>query len=96
MHNAFSGGTLRSVLPIKSDGYFRAHLAPGIGDFDSGFAIGLVLDGAGEITFASAPAMQINKGDALVIPHAAGSYSMSGATVIMCRPPISALAKIAP
>jgi mannose-6-phosphate isomerase len=96
LRNSLSGGVLRSIFPIKADGYFRAHLAPGIGDFDSGFAIGLVLDGAGEITFASAPAMQINKGDALVIPHAAGSYSITGANVIICRPPSAALAKIAP
>lgn len=96
LRNSLFGGALRSILPIKADGYFRAHLAPGIGDFESGFAIGLVLDGAGEITFASAPAMQVNKGDALVIPHAAGSYSITGANVIICRPPSAALAKIAP
>ena len=96
LRNSLSGGALRSILPIKADGYFRAHLAPGIGDFESGFAIGLVLDGAGEITFASAPAMKVNKGDALVIPHAAGSYSITGANVIICRPPSAALAKIAP
>lgn len=96
MRNIFSGGTLRSVLPIKADGYFRAHLAPGIGDFESGFAIGLVLDGAGDITFANAPSMQITKGDALVIPHAAGAYSISGANVIVSRPPIAELAKTAP
>ena len=96
MRNIFSGGALRSVLPIKADGYFRAHLAPGIGDFEAGFAIALVLDGAGEITFASAPAIQITKGDALVIPHAAGAYSISGANVIVSRPPIAELAKTAP
>ena len=96
MRNVFSGGTLRSVLPIKADGYFRAHLAPGIGDFEAGFAIGLVLDGNGEITFANAPGMHITKGDALVIPHAGGAYSISGANVIICRPPIAALAKTAP
>ena len=96
MRNVFSGGPLRSVLPIKADGYFRAHLAPGVGDFESGFAIGLVLDGTGEIIFANAPTMQINKGDALVIPHAAGAYSITGANVIICRPPISELAKTAP
>ena len=96
MRNVFSGGTLRSVLPIKADGYFRAHLAPGIGDFEAGFAIGLVLDGTGEITFANAPGMHITKGDALVIPHAGGAYSISGANVIICRPPIAALAKTAP
>ena len=96
MRNVFSGGPLRSVLPIKADGYFRAHLAPGVGDFESGFAIGLVLDGTGEIIFANAPTMQINKGDALVIPHAAGAYSITGANVIICRPPIAELAKTAP
>ena len=96
MRNVFSGGALRSVLPIKADGYFRAHLAPGIGDFETGFAIALVLDGTGEITFANAPGMHITKGDALVIPHAAGTYSISGANVIICRPPIAALAKTAP
>ena len=96
MRNVFSGGPLRSVLPIKADGYFRAHLSPGVGDFESGFAIGLVLDGTGEIIFANAPTMQINKGDALVIPHAAGAYSVTGANVIICRPPISELAKTAP
>jgi mannose-6-phosphate isomerase len=95
MRNIFSGGSLRSVLPIKADGYFRAHLAPGVGDFESGFAIGLVLDGAGEINFANAPGMQITKGDALVIPHAAGKFTISGANVIVCRPPLAELAKTA-
>ena len=95
LRNIFSGGALRSVLPIKADGYFRAHLAPGGGDFESGFAIGLVLDGTGEITFADAPGMQITKGDALVIPHAAGTFTISGANVIICRPPLAELAKTA-
>ena len=96
LRNSLSGGALRSILPLKADGYFRAHLAPGIGDFESGFAIGLVLDGAGEINFANAPGMQITKGDALVIPHAAGEFTISGANVIICRPPLAELAKTAP
>ena len=95
MHNRFSGGALRSVLPIKADGYFRAHLAPQSGDFDAGFAIGLVLTGSGEITFANAPTMSINQGDAIVIPHIAGKYSISGARVIISRPPLAELAKSA-
>jgi mannose-6-phosphate isomerase len=95
MRNIFSGGALRSVLPIKSDGYFRAHLAPQSGEFDAGFAIALVLNGSGAITFANAEAMEITKGDAIVIPHAAGKYSMSGANVIVCRPPLGELAKSA-
>ena len=93
--NALSGGALRSILPLKADGYFRAHLAPQRGEFEAGFAIALVLNGAGSITFANAPAMEIAQGDALVIPHAAGNYSISGANVIVCRPPLAELARVA-
>jgi len=92
-HNAFSGGALRSVLPLKSDGYFRAHLAPGSGEFPAGFAVILVLDGDGEINFANSPKLEITKGDALVIPYSAGAYSLTGANAIICRPPLAELAR---
>ena len=95
-HNVFSGGALRSVLPLKSDGYFRAHLATGSGDFPAGFAVALVLDGSGAISFANAPEMAITKGDAVVIPHSAGAYSFNGANAIVCRPPLAELARVAP
>jgi mannose-6-phosphate isomerase len=95
-HNVFSGGSLRSVLPLKSDGYFRAHLAPGSGDFPAGFAVALVLDGSGAISFANAPEMAITKGDAVVIPHSAGAFTFSGANAIVCRPPLAELARVAP
>jgi mannose-6-phosphate isomerase len=91
--NVLSGGTLRSILPLKSDGYFRAHLAPKQGDFEAGFAIALVLNGSGEFSFTNSPTMAITRGDALVIPFAAGDYSISGADVIICRPPVAELAK---
>ena len=93
--NALSGGALRSILPLKADGYFRAHLAPQTGDFEAGFAIALVLNGTGSISFTNAPMMEITQGDALVIPHAAGNYSISGANVIVCRPPLADLARVA-
>lgn len=95
-HNVFSGGQLRSVLPLKSDGYFRAHLAPGMGEFPAGFAVALVLDGTGSINFANAPAMAITKGDAVVIPHKAGDFKFAGANAIVCRPPLAELARVAP
>jgi len=94
-HNLFSSGALRSILPIKADGYFRAHLAPQLGEFEAGFAIALVLNGSGEITFSNATTMSINQGDAIVIPHLAGSYTISGANMIVCRPPLGELAKSA-
>ena len=95
-HNVFSGGALRSVLPLKSDGYFRAHLAPGSGEFPAGFAVALVLDGSGAISFANAPEMAITKGDAVVIPYSAGAFTFSGANAIVCRPPLAELARVAP
>jgi mannose-6-phosphate isomerase len=70
-------------------------LAPGSGDLPAGFAIVLVLDGSGEISFASAPTMAIAKGDAVVIPFAAGAYSLTGANAIICRPPLAELARVA-
>jgi mannose-6-phosphate isomerase len=93
--NALTGGALRSILPLKADGYFRAHLAPQSGEFEAGFAIALVLNGSGSVAFANAPAMEITQGDALVIPHSAGNYSISGANVIVCRPPLAELARVA-
>jgi mannose-6-phosphate isomerase len=93
--NALTGGALRSILPLKADGYFRAHLAPQSGEFEAGFAIALVLNGSGSVTFANTPAMEITQGDALVIPHVAGNYSISGANVIVCRPPLAELARVA-
>jgi mannose-6-phosphate isomerase len=39
--------------------------------------------------------MEITQGDALVIPHVAGNYSISGASVIVCRPPLAELARVA-
>jgi hypothetical protein len=37
--------------------------------------------------------MPITQGDAIVIPHAAGNYSITGANVIISRPPLAELAK---
>lgn len=95
-HNVFSGGLTRSLLPLKSDGYFRAHLAPGAGDFPAGFALVLVLDGVGSISFANAPKVEIEKGDAIVIPFSAGAFAFRGANAIVCRPPLAELARVAP
>lgn len=96
LRDVFSSSSMRSILPLKADGYFRAHLAPGSGEFEAGFAIALVIEGSGEISFADAPDMEITKGDALVIPHCAGNYTVTGAHVVISRPPLASLAKVAP
>jgi mannose-6-phosphate isomerase len=96
IRDVFASKTISSILPLKADGYFRAHLAPGTGDIEQGFAIALVLSGSGSITFENAPEMEITQGDALVIPRVSGRYSVSGAHVIICRPPLAELANLAP
>jgi mannose-6-phosphate isomerase len=93
LRDVFSSTSMRSILPLKADGYFRAHLAPGAGDFEAGFAIALVINGSGKITFADTGDIEIAKGDALVIPHSAGKYSVTGAHVVISRPPVAELAK---
>ena len=96
IRDVFASKTLSSILPLKADGYFRAHLAPGTGDIEQGLAIALVLSGSGSISFENAPEIEITQGDALVIPHVSGRYSVSGAHVIICRPPLAELAVQAP
>jgi mannose-6-phosphate isomerase len=39
--------------------------------------------------------MAITKGDAVVIPFSAGSFSISGSNAIVCRPPLAELARVA-
>jgi mannose-6-phosphate isomerase len=63
---------------------------------EAGFGCILVLEGKGKITFQNAPEMDIERGDAVVIPFAAGSYTVEGAIGIVCRPPKPELAKVAP
>jgi mannose-6-phosphate isomerase len=45
------------------------------------------------MTFSQAPAMTITKGDAIVIPFSAGSFSITGSNAIICRPPLAELAR---
>jgi mannose-6-phosphate isomerase len=83
------------LLPLKADGYFRADLLPGNGTVEQGFGCLLVLEGSGSISFENAPTMSIERGDAVVIPFAAGAYTVTDAIGIVCRPPKAELAKLA-
>jgi mannose-6-phosphate isomerase len=93
--NVLTGGSRRSLLPLKADGYFRADLLPCNGTVEQGFGCLLVLEGSGSISFENAPTMSIERGDAVVIPYAAGAYTVTDAIGIVCRPPKAELAKLA-
>jgi mannose-6-phosphate isomerase len=69
--------------------YFRADYLSGFdSDVPAGFAVLLILGGSGEIDFEQVPPFSVARGDAIVIPHAAGSWNLSGAQGIVGRPPL--------
>lgn len=81
---------LTSALPASADAYFRAHrMAPGNHALaiEPGFAIVVVTEGRGVLDVGES-GMEVARGDALVIPHGAGTWSIAGNVVAMvARPP---------
>ena len=81
---------LITALPAAADPYFRLHrLAPGgaTETVDAGFAIVIATDGRGVLTMGD-HGLEIARGDALLIPYAAGPWTLTGDVVAMvCRPP---------
>jgi mannose-6-phosphate isomerase len=86
---------LASAMPAQADAYFRAHRfdsSAGPVSVDAGFAIVLVLDGHGVLA-SSAGSMQVARGDVVLVPYAAGDYTLhsdghAGPVVgVVCRPP---------
>jgi mannose-6-phosphate isomerase len=93
----FTGGEIRSLFTQRADGYFRADVIPGNGELiEAGFSILLLLEGDGVLTTEHAGAIAIGHGDALVIPFDSGPWRLTGASGILARPPLPALAKSAP
>lgn len=91
--NRLAEGAQTSIFTGEADPYFRAdYLASSSPRIDAGFGILLVLQGAGSITFDNAPEMAIEKGDAILIPAAAGSWKLNGAQGILARPPLARFA----
>lgn len=85
-----AGPLLQSVLPESADPYFRLHQTAGAGhataDVDAGFAVVLVTDGDGALAFDQG-SVPVQRGDALVVPHAAGPWHVDGtASVLIARP----------
>jgi mannose-6-phosphate isomerase len=81
-----AGGAVAELLPKAAAPFFTAQrVAPGGGSeqLPPGFAVALVLDGAGTLA-----GLDVARGDALLIPHAAGPFTAAGdLTAIVCRPP---------
>ncbi len=77
-----------SIFQSVADPFFRADYLPGNGEkTEAGFGIFLCLSGAGELHFENSGQLSVSIGDAIVIPHCAGSFQINGCAGILCRPP---------
>jgi mannose-6-phosphate isomerase len=79
-------GAVDELLPAAAAPFFSAQrIAPGGGSvpLPAGFAVVILVDGAGTLA-----GLDVTRGDALLVPHAAGPVSADGDLVaIVCRPP---------
>jgi len=79
-----------SVLPPDADPYFRAEMCRGepVATLDAGFSVLVCLTGAGTLTCASGPPLDVAEGQTVLLPYAAGPIRLSGpVTALRCRPP---------
>jgi mannose-6-phosphate isomerase len=81
-----SDGAIADLLPAAARPFFDAQRIAPAGDttqLDAGFAVIVVIDGTGTIA-----GLDVTRGDALVVPHAAGAVTAEGdLTALACRPP---------
>jgi mannose-6-phosphate isomerase len=85
-----------AVFTQAANPYFRADYLTGkASKVDAGFAILLVLDSAGSLTFSNSETMDVEKGDAILIPYSNGEWTLNGASGIVCRPPQAQYASLA-
>jgi mannose-6-phosphate isomerase len=81
-------GAVAELLPAAAHPFFSAQrIAPagGAAQLPAGFAVIVVLEGVGSIA-----GLAVSRGDAVLVPHAAGAVTAEGELVALaCRPPAS-------
>ena len=92
----FDGGTIRRVryaepcadLLPEAAAFFRVERWTGGRTLDGGFAVLVVVGGAGQIVTGGEP-LQVRRGDTVLLPAAAGDVEVQGdgLEVLVCRPP---------
>jgi len=76
------------IFNSVADDFFRAdYLVGDNAKIDAGFGVLLILGGSGELNFENYGKFEVESGDAIVIPHCAGSFTVKGCKGIISRPP---------
>lgn len=90
VHDRLFTASDASVFTDVADPYFRADFLTGNSSrVEAGFSILLVLTGTGSIKFDNDGTLDVQKGDAVLIPFSAGSWELNGASGVVCRPPLA-------
>ena len=76
------------IFNSVADDFFRAdYLVGDDAKIDAGFGVLLILGGSGELIFENYGKFEVQSGDAVVIPHCAGGFTVKGCKGIISRPP---------
>ena len=90
IHDRLFTSSDASVFTDVADPYFRADYLTGKqSKVAAGFSIFLALTGNGLINFDNDGSLDVEKGDAILIPYSAGNWELNGATGVVCRPPLA-------
>ena len=80
----------KRIFNSIADNFFRAdYLAGDQTQIEAGFGILLVLEGSGSLEFENGETFSVESGDAVVIAHQAGSFTLRGCKAIISRPPLA-------
>jgi mannose-6-phosphate isomerase len=86
-----TGSAHDSVVPLfgpDAEPFFRADRITAPADLDAGFAVLVVLRGAGRLRTENGGTVDLRRGETLVVPHAAGGSAVDGdVLVVRCQPP---------
>jgi mannose-6-phosphate isomerase len=86
-HTAAHVGGLVEVLPAEAAPFFRMELLTSGVDVPAGFAVAVVLSGAGSLTAARGEPLDVAGGQTLVVPACSGDWHVGGdARLLVCRP----------
>jgi len=78
-----------SIFHSVADPFFRADYLPGEGEkIGAGFGIFICLSGSGSLDFELFGQLSVSMGDAVLIPHCAGDFSVDNCAGILSRPPM--------
>jgi mannose-6-phosphate isomerase len=86
-HAAADGAGLAAVLPEAAAPFFRMELLTPGAEVPAGFAVGVVLSGAGALTSTHGGSLDVDGGQTLVVPASCGDWQVVGdVRLLVCRP----------